>query len=155
MTYRMSPVADVAEVPTPASVWQGAAGREINDELLEWPPLFALTEILLERPGRKHPAAALAAAGQSVGFPPARRLGRRPRAPAVRLVRVCPSEGLDLEVVRQMLIAAEDEVDAVDIVCLPESAVGEGEIEDLEALLEDHRVIARITGVRNARRRPG
>jgi hypothetical protein len=64
-----------------------------------------------------------------------------------------PSERLDLELVERMLLAAEDEVDAVDMVCLPESAIEEGEIEALEALLEDHGVVALMTGVRETRRR--
>jgi hypothetical protein len=54
-----------------------------------------------------------------------------------------------------MLVAAEDEVDAVDIVCLPESAVEEREIEDLEAVLADHGVLALITGVRQRRQPSG
>jgi hypothetical protein len=41
---------DAPKEPTPASVWQAAAGSTIGDELLEWPPdLFALTEVILQR----------------------------------------------------------------------------------------------------------
>jgi hypothetical protein len=36
--------------PTLASVWLAAAGVEMSDELLDWPPdVFALTNIILER----------------------------------------------------------------------------------------------------------
>ena len=50
-----------------------------------------------------------------------------------------PAEGLDLDLVDRMLVAARDEVDSVNVVVLPESAVDDGEIDDLEALLESSR----------------
>ena len=40
-----------------------------------------------------------------------------------------------------MLVAARDEVDRVNVVVLPESAVDDGEIDALEALLDRHGVI--------------
>jgi hypothetical protein len=64
-----------------------------------------------------------------------------------------PSEGLDLDLVDRTLVAARDEVDAVNVVVLPESALDESEIEPLEALLDRHGVIGLIAGVR--RRRDG
>ena len=45
-------------------------------------------------------------------------------------------------------MAARDEVDSVDAVLLPESAVDESDINDLEALLDRHGVIGLMTGVR-------
>jgi hypothetical protein len=71
------------------------------------------------------------------------------------LFEFAPSEGLDFDLVDRMLVAAEDEVDAVDMVCLPESAVEETELEDLEALLGSHGVVALITGVRQRPQPPG
>jgi hypothetical protein len=59
-----------------------------------------------------------------------------------------PSEPLDLDLVDRMLAAALDEVDTVNAVILPESAVDNDEIEDLEALLGRHGVTGLITGVR-------
>ena len=47
-----------------------------------------------------------------------------------------------------MLTAARQEVNAVDVVVLPESAVDESEIDDLEALLDRHGVVSLHTGVR-------
>ena len=46
------------------------------------------------------------------------------------------------------LVAAAEEVESVDCVIFPESAVDESEIADLEALLEYHGVIYLQTGVR-------
>src|SRR5262249_43102004 len=46
-----------------------------------------------------------------------------------------PSEGLDLDLVERVLIAALDEVELVNVVALPESAVTRGAIDDLEILL--------------------
>jgi hypothetical protein len=59
-----------------------------------------------------------------------------------------PSEALDLDLLDRTLLAARDEVDSVDCVVLPESAVDESEIADLEALLDHHGVIYLQTGVR-------
>jgi hypothetical protein len=42
--------------------------------------------------------------------------------------------------VRRLIVAARDEVDSVDVVKLPESAIDESESDELEALLESHGV---------------
>jgi hypothetical protein len=59
-----------------------------------------------------------------------------------------PSEPLDLDLVSRVIVAAKDEGDSVDVVCLPESAIDESEVEDLEVLLESHGVAMLTTGVR-------
>jgi hypothetical protein len=66
-----------------------------------------------------------------------------------------PAEKLDLDLVSRVVLAARDEVESVDVVCLPESAVDEGEIPSLEAVLEDHGVSMLITGVRGQATGPG
>ena len=66
-----------------------------------------------------------------------------------------PSEGLDLDLVDRMLVAALDEVHRVSVVVLPESAVDLREIDDLEALLGYHGVRGLITGVRESSAQPG
>jgi len=66
-----------------------------------------------------------------------------------------PSERLDLDLVDRMLAAALDEVDTVNAVILPESAVDVGEIDGLEALLGRHGVTGLITGVRGHPEQPG
>lgn len=66
-----------------------------------------------------------------------------------------PSEKLDLELVSRMITTAMDEVDSVDVVVLPESAVDESDINDLEALLDRHGVVSLITGVRQRSEQPG
>jgi hypothetical protein len=66
-----------------------------------------------------------------------------------------PADGLDLDLVDRMLLAARDEVDHLSVVVLPESAVDEDEIDQLEALLGRHDVIGLITGVRERSPRAG
>src|SRR5262249_48994692 len=66
-----------------------------------------------------------------------------------------PSEKLDLDLVSRTIMAARDEVDSVDVVILPESAVDEADVNDLEALLCGHGVIGLITGVRQRSPEPG
>src|SRR5215475_349256 len=66
-----------------------------------------------------------------------------------------PSEKLDLDLVSRMIVAARDEVDSVDGVLLPESAVDENEVEDLETVLDRHGVAMLITGVRQRTPEPG
>ena len=71
------------------------------------------------------------------------------------LFEFAPSEKLDLDLADRVLHAARDEVGSVDHVMLPESAVDEGEINELEALLDAHGVTALTTGVRPRARKPG
>jgi hypothetical protein len=59
-----------------------------------------------------------------------------------------PAQGLDFDLVDRVLLAARQETGSVDVVCLPESAVDEGEIDELEGLLYDHGVISLVAGVR-------
>ncbi len=66
-----------------------------------------------------------------------------------------PSGRLDLDLVDRMLLAALDEVETVDVVILPESAVRHEEIDPLEALLDRHAVTGLITGVRERPAHPG
>jgi hypothetical protein len=66
-----------------------------------------------------------------------------------------PTEGLDLDLLDRVLGAARDEARSVDVVVLPESAVDEGEIADLEALLDGHGVSFLQAGVRQRAPEPG
>ena len=59
-----------------------------------------------------------------------------------------PTEKLDLDLVGRVIVAARDEVNSVDGVVLPESAIDESEIDSLEAVLDRHGVAVLITGVR-------
>jgi hypothetical protein len=65
-----------------------------------------------------------------------------------------PAERLDFDLVDRMLVAARTEVDNIDVVCLPESAITEEELAPLEALLESHGVASLMAGVRRRRSRP-
>jgi hypothetical protein len=66
-----------------------------------------------------------------------------------------PSERVDLDLVGRLIVAARDEVDSVDGVLLPESAVDQSDINDLEVLLDRHGVAMLITGVRQRSPQPG
>ena len=66
-----------------------------------------------------------------------------------------PAEGLDLDLVDRTILAAQDEVGGVDVVVLPESAVDEGDLDDLEAVLDRHGVTMLMTGVRQSAPQPG
>jgi len=59
-----------------------------------------------------------------------------------------PAEGLDLDLVDRVLIAAREEVNSVDVVLLPESAVDQFDIDALQNLLRRHGVAFLQTGVR-------
>ena len=66
-----------------------------------------------------------------------------------------PAEGLDLDLLDRVLVAARQEAGSVDVVVLPESAVDEQEIDDLETLLQSHGVAILNTGVRGRSAQPG
>jgi hypothetical protein len=59
-----------------------------------------------------------------------------------------PSEKLDLDLVERLILSARDEVDSVDVVLLPESAVEETEVPALEAVLARYGVTMLGAGVR-------
>jgi hypothetical protein len=73
---------------------------------------------------------------------------QRPSKDPFGFFEFVPGKGLDLDLLDRVLVAARQEAGSVDVVCLPESAVEEGELGELEALLHDHGVIALVTGVR-------
>lgn len=61
-----------------------------------------------------------------------------------------PAERIDLDLLDRVLLGAKDEVESVDAVCLPESAVRENELADVEATLERHGVSVLFAGVRQS-----
>ena len=60
-----------------------------------------------------------------------------------------PAEPFDLDLLDRVLVAALDEVENVDVVVVPESAVPNGQLDGLEALLGHHRVAMLVAGVRD------
>jgi hypothetical protein len=66
-----------------------------------------------------------------------------------------PAERLDLDLLDRVLVAALDEVDDVDVVVLPEAAIDETEIDELEAVLDRHGVAYLTAGVRQRSPGPG
>jgi hypothetical protein len=65
-----------------------------------------------------------------------------------------PGEELDLDLLDRVLAAARREAGSVDVVVLPESAIDEREIDDLETVLDAHGVISLMAGVRQPVRQP-
>ncbi len=59
-----------------------------------------------------------------------------------------PAEGLDLDLLDRVLVAAREEAGSVDVVMLPECAVDARDLDDLETLLDAHGVVYLQTGVR-------
>jgi hypothetical protein len=80
---------------------------------------------------------------------------RRPGNEPYGFFEFAPSEGLDMDLLDRTLRAAADEVQSVDCVIFPESAVDENELADLEALLDHHGVVYLQTGVRERSPQPG
>jgi hypothetical protein len=66
-----------------------------------------------------------------------------------------PAEGLDLDLLDRVLLAAREEVGSVDVVVFPESAIDEREIDDVEAVLHSHGVVSLHAGIRERSQRPG
>jgi hypothetical protein len=80
---------------------------------------------------------------------------QRPTKEPFAFFEFAPAQGLDFDLLHRVLVAAREEVGAVDVVVLPEGAVDEGEIEQLEALLQRHGVVSLHTGVRQRSELPG
>ncbi len=80
---------------------------------------------------------------------------QRPAKDPYGFFEFAPAVGLDLDLLDRVLVAARHEAGSVDVVLLPESAVAEDEIDDLETLLDRHGVVA--AGGRGAptHRQPG
>ena len=91
---------------------------------------------------------------QASDFHPVGDLRRRAKDP-YGFFEFAPAEGLDLDLLDRVLVAARQEAGSVDVVLLPESAVAEGEIDDLESLLGSHGVVNLIAGVRQIPPKPG
>jgi hypothetical protein len=87
-------------------------------------------------------------------FRPVRGPLQRPANDPFGFFEFAPSERLDLALADRVLAAARDQAGAVDVVVLPESAVEDTEIDDLETLLARHGVTGLITGIRE-RPQPG
>jgi hypothetical protein len=66
-----------------------------------------------------------------------------------------PREGLDLDLLDRVLVAARQEANSVDVVLMPESALDESEIDDAEVLLNRHGVNVLQAGVRQRSPQPG
>ncbi len=73
---------------------------------------------------------------------------RRPEREPFGFFTYEPSESLDLDLVDRLLDAALDEVDAVDVVVLPEGRLDEADVVAMEALLGRRGVTMLVTGFR-------
>jgi hypothetical protein len=79
----------------------------------------------------------------------------RPAKNPYGFFQFAPAEGFDLDLLDRVLVAARQEGGSVDVVLLPESAVREDEIDDIEALLDHHGVVNLVAGVRQPTTEPG
>jgi hypothetical protein len=79
---------------------------------------------------------------------------QRPTKDPFGFFEFAPSEGLDLDLLDRVLVAARQEAGSVDIVLLPESAVEERDIDNLETLLDGHGVVTLVAGVRQTTGEP-
>jgi hypothetical protein len=79
---------------------------------------------------------------------------QRPTKDPYGFFQFAPAEGLDLDLLDRVLVAARQEAGSVDVVLLPESAVEEAEIDNLETLLDGHGVVTLVAGVRQTTRQP-
>jgi hypothetical protein len=66
-----------------------------------------------------------------------------------------PAEGLDLDLLDRVLVAARQEAKSVDVVLLPECAVDASEIAGMESVLEHHGVAFLQAGVRQRPKEQG
>ena len=55
---------------------------------------------------------------------------QRPSKDPFGFFEFAPAQGLDFDLLDRVLVAASREAGSVDVVCLPESAVEEGEIDE-------------------------
>jgi hypothetical protein len=80
---------------------------------------------------------------------------RRPAKEPFAFFEFAPARGLDFDLLDRVLLSAREEAGSVDVVLLPESAVDESEIDELETLLQQHGVVSLVTGVRRGSMRAG
>jgi hypothetical protein len=90
---------------------------------------------------------------QASDFHPVGSVQRLTKAP-FGFFEFAPSVGLDLDLLDRVLVAARQEAGSVDVVLLPESAVEERELDNLETLLDGHGVVTLVAGVRQTTRQP-
>jgi hypothetical protein len=75
---------------------------------------------------------------------------RRPGKEPFAFFEFAPSRGLDFDLLDRVLLSAREEAGSVDVVVLPECAVDESEIDELETLLQQHGVVSLVAGVRRS-----
>jgi hypothetical protein len=80
---------------------------------------------------------------------------RRPEREPFGFFSFAPSDPLDLGLVDRLIDAALEEVDAVEVVVLPEGALDEVQVGELEGLLERRGIPMLVTGLRPEPDAPG
>ena len=80
---------------------------------------------------------------------------QRPAKEPFAFFEFAPAPGLDFDLLDRVLLSAGEEAGSVDVVLLPECAVDESEIDELEALLQQHGVVSLVTGVRRSSAQSG
>jgi hypothetical protein len=88
-------------------------------------------------------------------FHPLEESVQRPTKEPFAFFEFAPAPGLDFDLLDRVLLSAREEAGSVDVVLLPECAVDESEIDELEALLHGHGVVSLVTGVRRSAAQSG
>src|SRR5262249_44683326 len=80
---------------------------------------------------------------------------RRPTKDPFAFFEFAPARGLDFDLLDRVLLTAREEVGSVDVVVLPECAVDESEVDELEGVLQEHGVVSLVAGIRRSARQSG
>ena len=80
---------------------------------------------------------------------------QRPTKEPFAFFEFAPARGLDFDLLDRVLLSAREEAGSVDVVVLPECAVDESEIDELETLLRQHGVVSLVAGVRRSSAQSG
>jgi hypothetical protein len=80
---------------------------------------------------------------------------QRPTKEPFAFFEFAPARGLDFDLLDRVLLSAREDAGSVDVVVLPECAVDESEIDELEALLQQHGVVSLVAGVRRSSAQSG
>ena len=88
-------------------------------------------------------------------FRPVEHSVQNPEEESFGFFEFAPKEAFNLDLLRRTILSARQEVDSVDVVVMPEGALDESEVEEVEQLLEGSGVTMLIAGVRQRSPAPG
>src|SRR5262249_41336320 len=80
---------------------------------------------------------------------------RRPTKEPFAFFEFAPARPRHFAALARVLLSAREEAGSVDVVVMPECAVDESEIDELEAVLQQHGVVSLVAGIRRSSVQPG